>query len=214
MSNDTIDITHACKVIHRRTVLDDINLHLVRGRVYGFQGENGSGKTMLLRAVAGLIHLSSGNITVFGKTIGKDCTFAPNMGCMLGSEMWDEYTGYENLQFLAAVKGVIGHDQIYSALARVGLDPADDRPYQKYSLGMRQRLDLAQAIMENPELLMLDEPSNGLDVQGLDLLCNAIETEQARGATILVVAHNSPEIINLCDAVITIHAGKIEGVTS
>lgn len=207
----TIEITHATKVIRRRTVLDDISLTLPRGGIYGFQGANGSGKSMLLKAVAGLVRLTSGGISVFGLAVGRDRSFPPDIGCMLNSSLWNEYSGFENLRLLASVKKRLNDHQLREVLARVGLDPQDTHPYRSYSLGMKQRLDLAQAIMEQPELLILDEPSNALDSRGLALLCDIIREEHARGATILIAAHNTPELTALCDTAFELSEGRLVG---
>lgn len=166
--SDEIVITHATKVIHGRVVLDDVTLTLPRGGIYGFSGINGSGKTMLFRAISGLIHLTSGQVDVFGQRIGVDVDFPRSLGLVLESAgFWDESTGLRNLTMLASIRGVAGEAEARAALARVGLAPDDDRPFSAYSMGMRQRLTIAQAIMEAPELLILDEPTNALDVDGI-----------------------------------------------
>lgn len=207
--HDAIEIDHACKFIKKRPILDDITLSLRRGGVYGFVGANGSGKTMLLKAVAGLVHLTSGEIRVFGNTVGKDCSFPPNTGCMFNSLLWEEYSGYENLHILASVKKEVGDPDLARTLERVGLDPNDVRPYRSYSMGMRQRLDLAQAIMEKPELLILDEPSNALDSGGLTLLCDIVREEHERGTTILLSSHNTPELAALCEVIFELSDGRV-----
>ena len=148
---DKIVISHATKVIRRRTVLDDVSLELPRGGIYGFSGINGSGKTMLFRAIAGLIHLTSGTIDVFGQRIGRDASFPAGLGLILESVgFWEEYTGLDNLRLLASIRGAIGEREIRAALERVGLNPDDEREYGAYSLGMKQRLAVAQAVMEAP----------------------------------------------------------------
>lgn len=188
-----IVISHATKVIRRRTVLDDVSLELPRGGIYGFSGVNGSGKTMLFRAVAGLIHLTSGTIDVFGRRIGRNASFPEGLGLILESVgFWEEYTGLDNLRLLAGIRGEIGDDQIRATLERVGLNPDDGREYGAYSLGMRQRLAVAQAVMEAPGLLVLDEPTNALDVDGIALVCRIVREERERGATVLLACHNEP----------------------
>ena len=173
---DKIVISHATKVIRRRTVLDDVSLELPRGGIYGFSGINGSGKTMLFRAIAGLIHLTSGTIDVFGQRIGRDASFPTGLGLILENVgFWEEYTGLDNLRLLASI-------------------PDDGREYGAYSLGMKQRLAVAQAVMEAPELLVLDEPTNALDVDGIALVCRIIREERERGATVLLACHNEPDL--------------------
>lgn len=204
-----ICVERATKVIKKYLILDDISITMQRGGIYGLRGVNGSGKSMLLKAIAGLIRLSSGSINVFGSVVGKDVDFPPDMGCMFGASMWNEYTGFENLEILASVRKLIDKHEICTALNRVGLNSNDSRVYRKYSLGMKQRLDLAQAIMERPSLLLLDEPSNALDSDGLQLLCSIIKTEHERGATIIMASHNTPELEALCDTVFHLSEGKI-----
>ena len=185
--SEVINIENATKVIKDRTVLDGISLELPRGGVYGFMGINGSGKTMLFRAVAGLIHLSSGSISVFGRRIGKDCDFPPNLGLSLDSTgFWEDQSALWNLAFLASIRGEVGEPTARDALRRVGLDPDDARKVSAFSMGMRQRLSIAQAVMEMPELLILDEPTNALDADGIGMVARLISEERARGCTVLV----------------------------
>lgn len=210
--NDLIKVDHATKVIKGRTVLDDVSLELERGGTYGFSGVNGSGKTMLFRAIGGLIHLTSGSIEVFGQKIGSDMDFPSNMGIVLGSSgFMDEKTGRRNLEMLASIRGVIGLPEVDDIMRRVGLDPEDDRPFSAYSLGMRQRLSIAQAVMERPQLLILDEPTNALDVDGVDMVIEVLLEEHGRGATILVASHNEPKLESLCDRRFRMVGGRVAG---
>lgn len=206
---DTISISHATKLIQKRIVLDDVNVELDRGGIYSFSGINGSGKSMLFKAIAGLVHLTSGSISVFGRTVGVDCSFPPDMGIVMSAALWDEYTAVENLELIASIRGVISRKGIERALRRVGLDPNDRRIYKQFSLGMKQRLELAQAIMEGPSLLLLDEPSNALDSHGLELLCCIIREEHERGATVLLTAHNTPELTELSSRQFEMYEGKL-----
>lgn len=204
-----IIISHATKTIRKRPVLSDVSLKVARGGVYGFFGANGSGKTMLFRAVAGLIRLTSGSIQVFGKTIGKDVSFPENLGIAISAGFWDEYTGFDNLKMLASIRRVITDDDIARAMERVGLDPCDARRYRDYSLGMKQRLEISQAIMEMPELLILDEPTNALDADGLRMVCGIIEEQRERGTTVLLTAHNTPELEKLCERKFLMSEGRL-----
>jgi ABC-2 type transport system ATP-binding protein len=206
---DQIVIEHANKIIKRRTILDDVSVTLNRGGIYGFFGINGSGKTMLFRAIAGLIRLNSGTITVFGEEIGVDVSFPKSMGLMIGTGFWDEYTGFTNLKMLASIKKSIDDKAICKALERVGLDPSDKRNYRSYSMGMKQRLELAQAIMEAPELLILDEPTNALDTDGMKIAIDIIKEQQARGATVLLSAHNVAELVEICDHRFNMYDGRL-----
>lgn len=206
---DAIIVSNATKTMKGRLILSDVSVTLDRNGIYGFFGINGSGKTMLFRAIAGLIHLDSGYVQVFGKTIGKDVSFPPRLGMVLAAGFWDEYTGFDNLKMLASIKRQIGDGEIRAALKRVGLDPHDTRTYRNYSLGMKQRLEIAQAIMESPELLILDEPTNSLDSEGLQMVLDLIKEQQQRGATILLASHNVVELEELCDRRFKMYEGAI-----
>lgn len=208
--SDVIKIENATKVIKDRTLLDGISLELPRGGVYGFMGINGSGKTMLFRAVAGLIHLSSGSVSVFGRRIGKDCDFPPNLGISLDSTgFWEDQSALWNLVFLASIRGEVGEPAARDALRRVGLDPDDTRKVSAFSMGMRQRLSIAQAVMESPELLILDEPTNALDVGGIGMVARLIHEERARGCTVLVSCHNEPQVETLFDRTYHLYEGRL-----
>lgn len=210
--NDLIKVDRATKVIKGRTVLDDVSLELRRGGIYGFSGVNGSGKTMLFRAISGLIHLTSGSVEVFGQGVGADVDFPSDMGIVLGSSgFMDEKTGRRNLEMLASIRGVIGLPEVDDIMRRVGLDPEDDRSFSAYSLGMRQRLSIAQAVMERPQLLILDEPTNALDVDGVGMVIELLLEERGRGTTILVASHNEPAIESLCDKQFRMAGGRVVG---
>lgn len=209
-----IVVEHASKSIKGRIVLDDISFTLENGRVYGFFGVNGSGKSMLFRAISGLVKIDSGTIRVFNKRIGVDVSFPEDMGLALGAWFWDDYSGFDNLKMLASIRGVTSDEDVIRAIERLGLDPKDTRPYKAYSLGMKQRLELAQAIMEKPKLLILDEPTNALDASGVDLVVNIIKEEQNRGATILLTAHNVRELEMLCDRSFELIDGSLHPVDS
>ena len=194
-----VDIKNYTKVIKGNTILNDITLSLEAGGIYGFYGHNGSGKSMLFRAIAGLLHPTKGEVSVFGKKIGVDISFPESLGLVIESVgFWPYNTGYENLETLASIKNQIKGDDIRLALTRVGLDPDDKRKYSKYSLGMKQRLGIAQAIMEKPQLILLDEPTNAIDEDGVDKIRSVIKEEKERGATVLIASHNSDDLTLLC----------------
>ena len=196
-----VELRDYTKIIQGVTVLDKLNLTLESGKIYGVKGKNGSGKTMLFRAISGLIHLTSGQVDVFGQRIGVDVDFPRSLGLVLESAgFWDESTGLRNLTMLASIRGVAGEAEARAALARVGLAPDDDRPFSAYSMGMRQRLTIAQAIMEAPELLILDEPTNALDVDGIETVAKIVREERERGCTVLVACHNEPALEALFEA--------------
>lgn len=199
------------KVLKGVTILSHITLSLESGGIYGFYGHNGSGKTMLFRAVSGLIHPTSGEVSVFGKKIGVDVSFPESLGIVIESVgFWPYNTGYQNLETLASIRGKIGPEEIKNALARVGLDPADKRPYSKYSLGMKQRLGIAQAVMEKPQLILLDEPTNAIDEDGVEKIHTVIREEQERGATILIASHISEDLRLLCSRFFKMNDGDLK----
>lgn len=202
------------KTIKGKRILDDINLELEKGLIHGFFGRNASGKTMLFRAVAGLITVDSGMVDIFGKRITDDKSFPDSMGIMIENiGLWKNLTGVETLRLIADIKGVIGENEIREALERVGLDPDDKRKYKAYSMGMKQKLVLAQAIMEKPELLILDEPTNGFDEQAVELFQKIILEEKQRGATCLIATHQKEDVKDLCDKVYNIKDGCCVEVT-
>lgn len=198
------------KTIRGKLILKDISLHMYSGKIYGFVGRNGSGKTMLLRALSGLMSVDSGLITLDGKILRKDFSVLPNLGIILeNASLYPNLTGMGNLTYLANLTGKIGQEEIRNSISRVGLDPEDKRTYGKYSLGMKQRLAIAQAIMEYPDIIMLDEPTNGLDEYGVDEIRQLILEEKERGALILLASHNSEDIRILVDHLYRIDGGGI-----
>lgn len=201
---------HVSKTIKNAQILKDINLELSGGTVYGFTGRNGSGKTMLFRALSGLMRLTEGTVTLDGKTLGKDFSVLPSLGIVLENVgLFANMTGKENLTYLAGLTGRVGDKEITHALERVGLDPEDKRTYRKYSLGMKQRLAIAQAIMESPDVIMLDEPTNGLDDGGVELIRKLITEEKQRGAIVLLASHNRDDIKLLADKLYHIESGEL-----
>lgn len=181
-----------------------------QGFIYGFVGRNGSGKTMLFRALSGLMKVDSGKIRLDGKRLRKDMDILPNLGIVLeNAGLYPEFTGFDNLEIFAKINKKIGKNEIKEAIRRVGLDPEDKRSYRKYSLGMKQRIVLAQAIMEHPDILMLDEPTNALDEDGVNEIRQVILEEKERGALILVASHNKEDIRILADQVFYMEQGKL-----
>ena len=166
------------KSIRGKKILSNVNLTMTSGNIYGFVGRNGSGKTMLFRALSGLMNISSGEIRLDGKVLHKDIRVLPGLGIIIeNAGLYSELTGFQNLQLLAKINGKIGDKEIKEAIQKVGLDPGDKRSFRKYSLGMKQRIVLAQAIMEKPDILMLDEPTNALDEEGVNEIRNIILEE-------------------------------------
>ncbi|MGH0950991.1 ATP-binding cassette domain-containing protein [Bacillus mycoides] len=211
MSN-YIELNNVSKIIRQKNILNQINISLQQGKVYGFKGHNGSGKTMLFRAICGLILPTNGEIFIGKKKIGTDISFPPSVGVLIEYPGFlPQYTGFKNLKMLAAIKKKIGDEDIKAILKKVGLSPDDDRKFKKYSLGMKQRLGLAQAIMENPDLIILDEPTNALDQEGIDLIKNIINELKAQSKTILIASHDYEFLNNLTDEIFTLNDGCIVG---
>ena len=210
MQQSYIEIKNLKKVINGNIILSNINLKLERGRIYGFKGKNGSGKTMLFRAICGLIKASEGEIVIDGKIIGKDISFPENVGVLIEYPGFlRNFTGFKNLKYLADINGKINDKEIKNTLKIVGLDPEDKRKFKKYSLGMKQRLGIAQAIMENPDLIILDEPTNALDIDGVDLINTIIIDLKKQNKTILIANHDKDEIEMISDEIYTIQQGEI-----
>ena len=184
------------------TALRGISISFEKGKIHGIIGRNGSGKTVMMKCICGLMHPDSGKITVNGKVIGKEVAIANDIGAIIEAPGFlPNYSGYRNLKFLADIKRVIGKQEIYAAMKTVGLDPDNGKHVGKYSLGMRQRLGLAQAIMENPSILILDEPMNGLDRKGVEEMRDLLVSFREQGKTVLLASHNREDIDILCDTV-------------
>lgn len=201
------------KSIKGNLVLDAVSADFALGRVSGIRGHNGSGKTMLLRAIAGLISVDKGSIEVLGKEVGVDGSFPTGVGFMIEPlELWDEFTGLEMLSLPSSLRGKFCTDHLRSTLIRVGLDPNDMRKIKSFSLGMRQRLNLAQALMGNPRLLLLDEPTNALDEDGQETICRILRDERDRGTTIIVVSHDREQLDRIADVQYVMSDGRIREV--
>lgn len=205
-----IRVENAEKIIKGVRILDVINVNFEQGKIYGLIGRNGSGKTMLLKSICGLTHLSSGTIYVDDQQIGKDVDIAPSLGAIIEVPGFlPNLSGYANLKYLASLRNQIGAAQIRQAIEKVGLDPDSRKPVGKYSLGMRQRLGIAQAIMENPDILLLDEPMNGLDHQGVEDVKTLLKDLRKQGKTIILASHHSEDIDELCDTVYCMDKGQL-----
>ncbi|MBR6825839.1 MAG: ABC transporter ATP-binding protein [Oscillospiraceae bacterium] len=205
-----IIVKSATKYIKKALILDDVNIQLTGGKIYGLKGPNGSGKTMLMRLLCGLIRPTSGEVWIDGKKLGKDMDFPESVGLLIENPAFlPNYTGYENLELLAQIRGKIGAEQICQSLLEVGLDPHDPRRYRKYSLGMKQRLGIAAAIMEKPDLLIVDEPTNALDDSGVEQICTILRRERERGALVVIACHDSLLLETLSDEIYKIYEGKV-----
>lgn len=211
---NTIELKNVSKSIDGNEVLQNINVKLESGKIYGFVGKNGSGKTMLFRIVAGLMRASGGTISINGDEYLYNSKYPLSMGIIIeNAGMYKEFTGKDNLKFLASIKRKIGEKEIDEVITKVGLDPKDKRVLKKYSLGMRQRIIFAQAIMEQPDVLLLDEPTNALDTDGVELIRKLILEEKSRGAIVCLASHNEEDISILCDEIYKMEFGKMRGLS-
>lgn len=209
-----IEVKNLCKTINKNIVLDNINLHMVSGQVYGFQGINGSGKTMFMRALIGLIHPTSGKILIDQKELGKDMDFPKSIGFLLENPTFlDMYSGPDNLRLLAGVDNNILADminkEIDSLIEEVGLKSAGNKKYKKYSLGMKQRLGIAAAVLGNPDIVVLDEPTNALDDDGKDMVKRIVKMQKERGALVIISCHEMQTLEELSDEIIRLREGRI-----
>lgn len=207
---EVIRVENVTKKFGEVTALNQINISFERGKIYGIIGRNGSGKTVLFKTIIGYLKPTGGRVVVGGKEIGKDIDFAENMGIIIENPGFlSGYTGYKNLEYLAGIRKIIGKEQIKESMRRVGLEPDSKKKVGKYSLGMRQRLGIAQAIMENPDILILDEPMNGLDNQGVEDVRRILLKLKEEGKTIILASHNKEDIALLCDKVYEMEHGGI-----
>ena len=209
---NTIELRGVSKVIKNNVVLDNINMKFENNKIYGLKGRNGSGKSMLLKMISGLIYPTEGSVIINGKELHKEIESPGNLGIVIeNAGLYPDLTGFDNLKYLASIKGNTSNDDIRKAIERVGLDPHDKKIIKKYSLGMKQKIVIAQAIMEKPDFLLLDEPTNALDEKGIELLRQIVKEEFARGALVLIASHNEEDLKLLCDKVIVMSEGKING---
>lgn len=211
MQNSTIMIEHLTKKYNEKEVLHDITVSFSKGKLYGLIGRNGSGKTMLLKSICGFIKPSSGTIRVDGKTLWKDMDIPPNMGIIIEKPGFlPDKSGYKNLQLLSIVQGSVAKEEIREVMKRVGLDPDSRKKVGKYSMGMKQKLGIAQAIMGNPEILLLDEPMNGLDEESVQLVRGILQEFKEKNALIILASHVKEDIELLCDEVYVMSAGELK----
>jgi len=202
MDNMGIVVEHVFKSFGKEKVLKDVCLTINRGEIFGIVGNNGSGKTVLMKCICGFMMPDKGRIFVDGRQIGKEVDFPESIGVIIETPGFIPHeTGYANLKILAGLKGLIGREKIKKTIRKVGLDPDMKKPVSKYSLGMRQRLGIAQAIMENPNILILDEPFNGLDKKGVAEMRLLLKELKSQGKAILLASHNAKDIEELCDRV-------------
>lgn len=205
-----IEVQNVVKRFRDQVVLKNVSISFEKGQIHGIVGRNGSGKTVLFKCICGLMHPEEGVILVNGKRVGRDVDMPEDIGAIIEAPGFlPNYSGYKNLRFLAYIRRKIGKEEILNVLRTVGLDPESRKHVGKYSLGMRQRLGIAQAIMEDPEILILDEPMNGLDNAGVQDIRALLLELKAQGKTILLASHNHEDIAALCDTVHEMDGGVL-----
>lgn len=213
MNEIIISVNNVTKKFKENTVLKDVSVDFEKGKIHGVIGRNGSGKTMLFKSICGFVPITSGEISIQGKKVGKDMDIPENMGIIIETPGFlPGYSGYKNLSFLANINKKINKNQIKETIKKVGLDPELKRHVSKYSLGMKQRLGIAQAIMEEPDILLLDEPMNGLDKHGLKDMRELFLDLKKQGKTILLASHSKEDIDMLCDTVCEMDQGVLEKI--
>lgn len=206
-----IEVQNVVKRFRDQVILKNVSISFEKGQIHGIVGRNGSGKTVLFKCICGLMHPEEGVILVNGKRVGRDVDMPEDIGAIIEAPGFlPNYSGYKNLRFLANIRRKIGKEEILNVLKTVGLDPESRKHVGKYSLGMRQRLGIAQAIMEDPEILILDEPMNGLDNAGVQDIRALLLELKAQGKTILLASHNHEDIAALCDTVHEMDGGVLE----
>ena len=211
MNENIITVTNVSKHFKEGTVLKDVTVAFAKGKIHGIIGRNGSGKTMLFKCICGFVPPSAGEIVVSGKRIGKDTDVPDSVGIIIETPSFlPNYSGYGNLRLLAAINNKIKKETICATMKKVGLDPDSKKHVGKYSLGMRQRLGIAQAIMEDPEILIFDEPMNGLDHSSVKEIRDIFKGLKNEGKTIILASHNSDDIQELCDTICEMDAGILK----
>lgn len=204
-----IEVKDYSKIITGKSVLKNINIRMESGNIYGFKGKNASGKTMLMRAICGLILPTSGEVVINDEVVGKDISFPRSVGALIENPGFlNDYSAFKNLRILADIKGEISDQDIKNVIEQVGLDPEDKMKYKKFSLGMKQKLGIAAAIMENPDIIILDEPTNALDTDSIEKLRQIIKNHKERGALIILSSHDAEELEMLSDHIFFIESGE------
>ena len=207
-----IEIENLTKTFGTQTVISDVSGIFYPGNIYGFGGRNGSGKTVLMKMILGFINPTSGTIKVNGKQVGKEIDIPDDIGAIIETPGFlPEYSAFQNLKLMAMIRGKITSERIRETIKLVGLDPDSKKHVGKYSLGMRQRLGIAQAIMEDPQILLLDEPLNGLDNEGVEEMRNVLLKQKDQGKLIIIASHSKEDIDILCDEIFRFDHGKIIG---
>lgn len=203
-----VEIKNYCKSIKSRPILNNVNYNFEYGKIYGLYGHNGSGKTMLLRAIAGLLVPDSGSVVIDGKVLHKDMSFPPSIGIVIENmNLLPQYNAFDNLKILGKIKKTATDEDIKTALERVGLK--SDLKVKKFSLGMKQRLNIAQAVFEKQKIILLDEPTNALDNDGVQLIYKLLKEEKERGALVVITTHHKEDLEEICDVVLKMTEGEL-----
>lgn len=203
-----VEIKNYCKSIKSRPILNNVSYNFEYGKIYGLYGHNGSGKTMLLRAIAGLLVPDSGSVVIDGKVLHKDMSFPPSIGIVIENmNLLPQYNAFDNLKILGKIKKTASDEDIKTALERVGLK--SDLKVKKFSLGMKQRLNIAQAVFEKQKIILLDEPTNALDNDGVQLIYKLLKEEKERGALVVITTHHKEDLEEVCDVVLEMTEGEL-----
>jgi ABC-2 type transport system ATP-binding protein len=206
-----IIIENLSKTIKNNMILDNVNLTFESGHVYGLVGRNGSGKTMLLRAICGLIFPDSGKVIIDGKQLHKDISFPESCGIIIeNTDLLPNFSAFDNLKMLSEIKNTANDNMIKSAIKSVGLDPDSKKKVKTFSLGMKQRLSIAQALFEDPDILLLDEPTNALDEDGVNDVRRILLEQKKKNKLIIIASHNKEDISLLSDTVISVSNGRFQ----
>ena len=206
-----IIIENLSKIIKNNKILDNVNLTFESGHVYGLVGRNGSGKTMLLRAICGLIFPDSGKVIIDGKQLHKDISFPESCGIIIeNTDLLPNFSAFDNLKMLSEIKNTANDNMIKSAIKSVGLDPDSKKKVKTFSLGMKQRLSIAQALFEDPDILLLDEPTNALDEDGVNDVRRILLEQKKKNKLIIIASHNKEDISLLSDTVISVSNGRFQ----
>lgn len=215
MNNPAIIVDHVTKQFGSEVVLKDVSLTLEAGKIHGIIGRNGSGKTVLMKCICGFLQPTSGSVKVFDRTIGQDCDFAPNTGMLIETPGFLPHeTGLNNLLWLARLGKGASKDRVKQLIEQVGLDPSLRKTVSQYSLGMRQRLGIAQTLLDDPDLMILDEPMNGLDKNGVRSIRDLLLSLKSQGKTILLASHFAQDIDELCDTVCEMDQGVLHSIVT
>ena len=203
-----VEIKNYCKSIKSRPILNNVSYNFEYGKIYGLYGHNGSGKAMLLRAIAGLLVPDSGSVVIEGKVLHKDMSFPPSIGIVIENmNLLPQYNAFDNLKILGKIKKTATDEDIKTALERVGLK--SDLKVKKFSLGMKQRLNIAQAVFEKQKIILLDEPTNALDNDGVQLIYKLLKEEKERGALVVITTHHKEDLEEVCDVVLKMTEGEL-----